>query len=309
MSALLDLVGHILKKLIDQFWPDSKKNAKTEEKSGIYEQVHRFKRVLIAHDIEPAYWPDFFETSKAPFSIRHADLKSDDSLLEWLDNTKVSWLCQTFLIDRDWMNGAGHGPHQRYIFGANPKRLVEAVKDESGNYPVDGSHHSDAVFLLNSHSEKALSDPCTRVAIAYGIPICQLGNEVLVTRWIVDDGGGGYPWKDEKYQPYIRIYARLAHMALGMHTIWRLLRTEDFDAFLNGDLLFPEALEKATRFRADTHPEDFGMLESESAMAKAAESLPPILERMRTDGLPVSTPEPKPALAKSKDVIDDEQNR
>lgn len=278
--------GNVLKKLIDQFWPGSKKPEPAEEASGIYEQVHRFKRILIAHGLKPAYWPEFFEITKAPFAIRHADLKSDDTLLDWLDNTKVSWLCQTFLIDRDWMNGAGHGPHQHFSFGVHPQEMVETLNAESADYPLDESHHHDAVFLLNSQSEKALSDPCTRVVMVYGIPICRLGNEVLVTRWIVDDGGGGYSWIDRKYQPYIRMYARIAHKAFGMHTVWRLFKSKDFDAFQNGDLLLPEALKKATRFRTDTQPEDYGLLESESAVAKAADSLPPILDAMRELGIP-----------------------
>lgn len=132
--------GHVLKKLIDQFWPGSKKPEPAEEAAGIYEQVHRFKRVLIAHDIKPTYWPEFFEIAKAPFSIRHADLKSDDTLLDWLDNTKVSWLCQTFLIDRDWMNGAGHGPHQHFSFGVHPQEMVESLKSPRKSDPLPSRH-------------------------------------------------------------------------------------------------------------------------------------------------------------------------
>jgi hypothetical protein len=301
---MLEPIGlHIIKKAIDSVWTrlsPRHRNVEREPEPSIYDQVHRLKRVLIAHGLKPAYWPEFFDVCKAPFSIKHSELKSDESLLDWLDNAKLSWVCQTFLIDRDWLNGAGHQPHQLFNFSLYPQKMVETLKADYEKYPVDRSLHSDSVFLLNSQSEKALQDPATRVAIAYGIPICQLGNEILVTRWLVDDSAGGYHWHSQKYQPFIRMYARLAYKAFGMHTKWRLLKNVDFEAFQNGELMIPEVLKKSTRFRADTQPEDYGLLECESAVAKAADSLQPILDKMKELGLPTAISQPRIALNESK---------
>lgn len=287
-----EIGAHVIKKLIDQHWPWSKENIAKETKTEIYEQVRRFKRELIAHGLKPAYWPEFFETCKAPFSIKHSDLKSDETLLDWFDNEKLSWVCETLLIDRDWLNGEGYGPHRHFNFGIDPQKMVETLKAESENYPLEASHHRDAIFVINSQSEHALTNTSTCVSMAYGIPICRLGNEILVTRWVVDDGAGGYPWLDHRYQSFIRMYARLAHKAFGMYTTWELLKNKDFEAFQKGELMVPEVLEKSTRFRANTQPEDYGLLECESAVAKGADSLPPIMDFMKNQGLPAAFPEP-----------------
>ncbi|MEM9280252.1 MAG: hypothetical protein AAGA96_00360 [Verrucomicrobiota bacterium] len=228
------LGAHVVKKLIDQVWPRSEKASSTKDASDIYEQVQRINRVMLAHGLKRAYWPEFFEKCEAPFSIKHSDLKGDDSLLDWLDNEKLDWICETFLIDRDWLNGGEKRPHQYFNFSNNPNELVMTLKSEFEKYPVDESSFHNAAFLLNSNSEKALSAGGTRVSVAYGIPICRLGGEVFVTRWIVDAAAGGYPWDSPKYQPQLRIFARIARNAYEMDTNWELLKICDFDAYHSG---------------------------------------------------------------------------
>jgi len=271
--------------------------------SEVYGKVRRFKRVLLAHEIPINYWADFFEVCKAPFTIENTDLTDEDTLLHWLNKEKTDWLCQLFLIDRDWINSDTRSPHAHYNFCQRPKRFAAVYDDESRGYPLDDMHsHRDAVFLLNTQSKRALEESSTRISMAYGIPVCQLGNEILVTRWIVDDTAGGYPWLSRKYQPFIRAFARIAHRGYGMYTTWEPLKPKDFEAFQNGDLLLPEALKRSRRVLPNNQPEDYGLTKQESAVAKATNTLQPILDYLEKENLPGATEEPLPALTLKADA-------
>lgn len=241
---LESLGAHVLKKLIDQHWPWSKKPSPEQCDTGIYEQVHRFKRVMLAHELKPAYWPEFFEICKAPFAIKHADLKNDDTLLEWLDEDKLDWICETFLIRRDWINGYDCRPHISFSFNKDQVEMVDAIKAESNKFSLNNYGSKHAFIFISSTSKNAL-EYAPHVLMAYSLPVCQLRDEVLVSRWILDLSA--YPWGQSFYQRQVLQFANIAYHEFTMDPRWAQLTQKDFDKLETGDLLIPEALAISTR--------------------------------------------------------------
>jgi hypothetical protein len=211
-----------------------------------YELARRFRRVLEAHEIPGAYWPIFFNTCKAPFNITHAEHATDVLLQAWLTEEKINWLCDLFLIRRDWMNGADCGPHEYFTFNKDLEGMLECIKVKSKDYPFNDDYMSMEVQLfVSSTSKNALTSNGTEVSIAYGIPICRLENEVLVYRWVFDQSS--YPWGENLYQHQFLQFAQTANQKFSADPRWAQLNRKDFKQLAEGTTLVPEALQKSTR--------------------------------------------------------------
>ncbi len=257
---------------------------------GIITQVTRFKRVMSAHGMRPEHWQRFFEKCRAPFSINLSDLKDDNTILEWLNDQKIEWLCRALLIRRDWMDGEDHAdPHKFFCFNKNPKEFLTTLEKEISSEFVDlECGMPEAIFALNKDKKNSENDQDARLIFAVGLPLCKFSNELTVYRWIRDDAAGGYPWHSEPYRTHIRIVARLAFRHFNM-SIWGLnFEAKEFDNIDNGDLLVPEVLKKPGRHHNCWHPEDYSLSPLESRVAKETETLPKVLDSMKRMGLPKS---------------------
>ena len=282
---------HITKKAIDwgfeKFKPTPKESA---PEPSILDQVQRFKRVMSAHGMRPEHWSRFFSACDAPFSIARTDQLNNESLLKWVDDNKVDWLCETFLIRRDWMDGESNPrPHEGFYFNKNPQRFYETITKELEREPNGRSDlKAQAFFICDSNKKDAEHSSGVRILVAVAIPLCRLSNEVTVYRYIFDDVGGGYPWHDIPYHNHLRILARLCFQHFHFE-MWGLgFPKEEFEKIAEGESMIPEILQKPGRHYAAWHPEDYGLASCESEVAKEAETLDLILEWMESAGLPTS---------------------
>lgn len=250
--------------------------------------LQRFERVMVAHGMRREHWQRFFEECKAPFSLKLSDLKDDETVLEWLDNEKIQWLCDTLLISRDWMDGEeGARPHECFNFNKAPERFLKELDAQFGRTRgLTLNAMPRAVFALN-HVKKSLeTDRNSRIFSAFGIPLCRLSNEVIVYRWIFDHALGGYPWHSEPYRGCLRIVTRLALVHFNMSVEGVCFEKKEFVALDNGELFFPEILQLPGKSHVDWHPDDYAYTKKESAVSKESETLVPLLDYMKEKNLP-----------------------
>lgn len=270
----------------------------TASEVEIFGQVRRFKRVMAADGMRPEQWPRFFKSCGAPFDIQLSDIKDDDSILNWLNDEKIDWLCNALLIRREWLDGEAHArPHEQFYFNRLPERFFETVTNEITRSPTC-AHKGNvlAVFALDSDRQHAEHYPNVRLMIAIGIPVCRISNETTVYRWIYDDASGGYPWNEEAYQLHIRSIVRLAFSHFDMTVCGLYFGKKDFEAIDEGEGLIPEVLNKRSRRHRAWHPDDYALSKSESRVAMKTTSLPLVLTYLATRGLPIGSQGPVPSL-------------
>ena len=292
---MLEPIGlHIIKKGID--WALHKLKSKPAGQDGlpepsILDQVHRFKRVIAAHGMRPEHWSRFFSACDAPFAIARTDQINDDALLAWMDDDKVDWLCEIFLINRDWMDGeACTRPHNSIYFNKRPEYFFKTIEGELNKRTNKIREESAQVlFSLDSNDLNAEEDSGARLSVAIAIPLCRLSSELIVYRYIKDGASGGYPWHDEPYRSHVKIMARLSHLHFQFWVYGLYFEKSNFIAVEDGRLLIPEALSKPGHHHCSWHPEDYALADCESRVAKETESLPISLEWMQQLCLPTAT--------------------
>lgn len=259
-----------------------------DQEPSILDQVQRFKRVMSAHGMRPEHWSRFFKECKAPFEIQRTDQLSDETLLAWITDEKIDWLCKTFRLNRDWIDGERLSrPHDSIYFNKRPEKFYKSVELELKDLPSDFRNiEAHALFALNHNKRDAEDDQTVRLSVFIAIPLCQLSSELIVYRYILNHTSGGYPWHDFPYRDHIKIMARLSHLHFRMTIFGLYFDRDSFDAVEGGELLIPEALAKPGHHHASWHPEDYGLAHCESMVAKETERLPQVLEWMKALDLP-----------------------
>ncbi|MGE9269249.1 MAG: hypothetical protein ACQKBU_00470, partial [Verrucomicrobiales bacterium] len=210
--------------------------------------------------------------------------------LRWIDDEKIDWLCNTFCIAPDWMDGERNTrPHDGFYFNKDPKRFYETITEELKREPNSlGNERAKTLFMIDSDKNGAEQDTTVRLLLAIAIPLYRLSNEVTVYRYLFDDVGGGYPWNDPPYHKHLRVVARLCYQHFHFETWGVGFPHAEFEAIAEGELFIPEVLQKPGRHHALWHPEDYCLAASESAVAQETETLVPLLEWMDSEGLPTS---------------------
>lgn len=248
--------------------------------------VHRVRQLFAAHGLEPTQLGRFLSQQRAPFSIAFTDIQTDGALLAWLDSDKIDWISQTFLIRREWIEGEDDRIHEDHSFDKQPERFFATI-----------SKHTDALIYqdlvaqplayfiqwgLGSEWKKRGE---SRVFVVVAVPLAQMSNERTVYKHICEFNPS--PWDYGRTNIELRAWARLLFVNKSIPCYGRAVSYKTGEKLWSNSLFLPELLDdfKVCQ-RIDWSPEDYALYPTESTVAKDTDSLPRVIEFLRSHNLP-----------------------
>lgn len=249
----------------------------------------RVRRIFTEHGLLPAHLPRFLETRKAPFSIKLTDLQSDSNLCRWLDEIKIEWIAQTFLIRREWIDGEDESIHQQFYFDRDPGHFFSTVSKHADQLVFEDTRDSPyAYFVRRGIGKDWEKKGDGRVFVIIAIPIASLSNERTIFKYISDFEP--YSWTNHaRGHIQLRAWARLLDLTKNIHCYGREVSLEIADEIWNNSIFLRGVIKNQLRHPEDDwHPEDYARSTKESMVAKATDTLPHVIEFLKQHNLPVA---------------------
>lgn len=284
-----ELAGSALKEWLRGRHANSQPIVAPATDSAALALAQRVRLTLRAHGLEPAHVARFMEQRQAPFSLGLTDLQSDASLLRWLDDERLDWLASTFRIRREWLDGEDGEVHERFHFDKQPEKFfsfARALLDEAPAGYEDTSWRY-AYFIRTAKGNRWLSAERGDVIVVLATPIAYLNSENVVMRYASDLTA--YPWDYGRTRIQLRAWARLLFVELGFTCLGMRADAATIDVLQARDQFLGPLLSNGPLRRAhDWAPEDFGLYQSESRIAKEHESMTEVEDFLKEHGLPCS---------------------
>jgi hypothetical protein len=245
--------------------------------------VLRVRQAFAKHGVLETQWARFLKMRKAPFSVSLRDLRSDDALLEWIDEKKLKWIEETFLLRREWLEGEDNCPHNRFHFDKDPAHFFETISHYADELVWEDIPASPEVYFIRwGIGNDWLTKGQSRVFVIVRVPLALLSREAYVYRYICDFEP--YPWNYERTNIQLRAWARLLSVNKKMFCFGCVIDYETGHKILNGCDFLEEAVEKSMTLA--WHPEDHALYPGESVCAKDLDTLPAVIYFLKSHGLP-----------------------
>ena len=226
----------------------------------MYGLVDRFISIYTNHGILINQISSFVDPA---FGLKVSDFKNKDSILDIIDYKLLNWTCNTFCIERDWLDGTSERIYQHRNYYKNMEgfirlfvKLKNEYRDDFATYllkngeldPNSSIYTENCVIIILCYTLKKIN----KKAIYAHVPIS--------TQWKWGYGNTRYQLKAiiyicDKLHPYTYIKG----YDLDMGTINNILAGRIFPG--------PE-IDKLELKQYTRHPEDYIDLPSESVKAK-----------------------------------------
>jgi hypothetical protein len=175
----------------------------------------RVRRVFEDHGVEPAHIARFMEQRRAPFTLGLSDLRSNETLIRWINDERLDWLAATFHIRREWLDGEDPQIHERLHFDKQPKEFFDFASRLLTESPAEFSDldYRAAYFVRCGKGRKWMDAGLGEVVVVLATPIAFLNSERVVCRYASDLTP--YPWDYQRTRIQLRAWARLLFVELG----------------------------------------------------------------------------------------------
>lgn len=266
-------------KTIPQALPD-----KGQDEQEVFGVVRRLKRMLSAHGLVIAQWPRFLQLAKAPFSLRHIDLQSDDAILGWIDDQKLRWFAQCFNVRYEWLEGEDDYIQEGEYFDKDPEKFYSVICREIESLSsVKDVERPYAYFLRDRRKAEWESSERQEVFFVLQVPVVRLSDQLTIYRYVADASSS--PWNYDRTQIQMRAWVRLL-LHEGIHCFGGEMEAKAADEICAHQVFWHELL-KDRRVRTNTwHPDDYAMENSKNIHAKKVETLPDVIAFLSAHGLP-----------------------
>lgn len=244
--------------------------------------AQRIRKIIIEHGIEYSQLPRFLRETGAPFAIEVGDLQSDERLIEWLNEDRIDWIAETFLIRKEWIHGEDEQIHHDFYFDKQPNYLYRAIKTHMRDpILVD---RPVAYFIRCRENEKWV-DSWEMVHVIIEIPLLHLGPNRTVNRYISDHQG--HPWSYQRSHVQLRAWARLLDVHMGIHCYGKDANSSCCRAIESNSVFLRNIVESQVFLTPDDWvPGDYARHANESAVAKETGSMASVIEFLREHSLP-----------------------
>ncbi|PPA87734.1 hypothetical protein C4A75_00545 [Brevibacillus laterosporus] len=242
-----------------------------EGSNPLYDLVERFKLVYVSHGIAVNQISVFVDSG---FNLKLSDFRDNDSILNILNEELLQWTCDTFGINRDWIDGTSdriYRPRNFYKDVTGFIKLIVGLKEKHGddvevyflkNGKLDpdeyGKHY--VVIIIRSIIKNINNKP-----VYMNIPIS--------TNW-----DWGY-WRS-RYQLKSIIYF--------VQKLDIYFQGYDIDTITQNNLssgqIYPEVELNKFQIGHTWYPEDFIDLPSQSVQAKETDETKKVREYIRLEG-------------------------
>ncbi len=269
-----------------------KRSVKTKSRAGgqkthgdIASLVARVRAVFTANGLEPAHLPRFIKTVKAPFTLTLADLKSEEDMIHWIDDQKLDWICETFLLRRPWLDGEDQRIHQEFNFDKKPSFFLSTISDYADAPAIQENLGRGEAYLIQWGVGKDWHKKGeTRVFMVVRFPIMNLSHELTVYKYVADFGPS--PWEYGRTNIELRAFVRLLWNQKGISTYGRAISHKDGLALESNELMLPELFTGRMLERVKWEPDDYAHDLSESLAAQDLDTFPEVIAYLQRHGLP-----------------------
>ena len=297
------LVGPQVTDWIQRRSAPSTSAAVTALEPKLLELVRRVRRVFEAHGLEFAHLARFFERLKAPFSIAFTDLQSDGAFLAWLNSARIEWIAQTFLIRREWIEGEDDQIHETQSFDKQPRRFFETVSRHTDPLIYQDLNASpDAYFIqwgLGADWERKGE---SRIFVVIAVPLACMSHERTIYKYICELSPS--PWTYGRTNIELRAWARLLFVNKRIPCFGRAVSYKLGGSLWSNSIFIPELINDYRLCpRVDWNPEDHALYAEESLIAKDVETLPQVIDFLRSHQLPWERTNLGPPSQLRKDAV------
>jgi hypothetical protein len=248
--------------------------------------VTRIRRILSAHGLSAGHLSRFFKSREANFTIDLRDTQTDGAFVAWLEEAKIEWIANTFLIRREWIDGEDARIHDEPYFDKQPRKFFATIgQHTTGLIFEDLPASPEAYFIRWGKGKDWRKKGGSKVFVVVAVPVARFSNERIIFKYITDHQA--YPWDYERTNIQLRAWARLLFLHRGVACFGCEIPMEIGEAVESNALFLPELIEGDERFRRiEWYPEDYGLYPSESAQAKDTDTLPDVITFLRSHNLP-----------------------
>lgn len=248
--------------------------------------VQRVRRIFEAHGLEPTHWARFFAVRNAPFTIALTDLHTDAALLAWLDESKLAWIAETFLLRREWIDGESSEIQQRFYFHKRPDLFFQEVSRHLDALIWEETlDNPSAYFVRWGHGKEWETSGDSRIFVIVRIPVVRLSENLYIYKYVSDLEP--YPWDQPSTNIQLRAWTRLLFVNKTVQCFGCDISYEAGNHLFNNDIFLHEAV--ASRAIIRTHiwdPEAHALFPNESVLATATDTLPAVMAFLREHNLP-----------------------
>lgn len=242
------------------------------EENRIVALVERFLLVYEAHGIEREQLPRFIDQK---FCIEYSDLVSNEKLLLKINNELLQWTCDTFGLERSWLDGVSNRIYKSLDFYKNVHGFIDFLYNLTQNY-------NKRVRVYAFKCTKDLKRDRTfspEIALLLKVPIGQIDRKDIFkyipigTNWHWDYWRTRYQFKVitlicKKLSIYIQGFDLTTEEILGLH---------------NGTV-FPERILKNMNPGRTWYPEDYVDLPYENVKVKENDEKDSLYEYIKDQG-------------------------
>lgn len=242
----------------------------------MYGLVDRFIRVYTSHGMSINQISSFVDPA---FGLKVSDFKNKDSILEVIDDEILNWTCNTFCIERDWLDGTSEEIYQYRDYYKDVKGFIRLFVKLKNEY-----HNGFEIYLIKDREldPNLFSHTENQVIIILRYPLKNINRKIIYayvpisTQWVWGYENARYQLKSiiyicNKLHPCTYIKGR----GMDMETINKI----------SGGQTFPGPEIDKLGFKPHTwYPEDYIDLPSESVKAKETTETEKVREYIFAEG-------------------------
>jgi hypothetical protein len=251
------------------------------------ELVHRVRRVFTGHGLLPAHLSQFFAIRNAPFEITFADQQNDTSFLRWLDDVKINWIAETFLVRREWIVGEDKRVFEEQRYDKSPQAFLSVIAEHTDALRAGSKGAlADAWFIRFGVGSEWMSKGNAGVFVVVRVPLASLSDEVTVYRYVSDFEP--YGWDEGRTAVQLRAWARLL-FGKGIDCFGREVSWETGQEIWGNSIFLHDLFEDRSRFKwcqDGWEPLSSSLQGDESALACPDAFFPKVLAFLKDHGLP-----------------------
>ena len=207
--------------------------------------------------------------------------------MAWLTESRIDWIAKTFLIRREWIDGEDGRIHEQFAFDKAPQHFFSTISQHSDALVWEDVHDHCVVHILRWGIDKEwMNDGEGRVFVVMAIPLVRLSNERTIYKYISDFQP--YPWANyARTKIQLRAWVRLLFISKGFLCFGREISHQAGESIWSNKVFLRDIIEnQSKRTRDDWHPEDHALHPEESLVAKDTDTLPTVIEYLKTNNLP-----------------------
>ena len=255
---------------------DEKKLSKDNFNDEVYGLVDRFISIYTNHGMSINQISSFVDPD---FGLKVSDFKNKDSTLEVIDDEILNWTCNTFCIEREWLDGVSERiyPHRNYYINVEGFiRLFVKLKNE---------HRDDLEIYLIKDRElnpNLLSHTENCVIIILRYPLKKINKKVIYAYVPIST-----QWKWGYWRTMYQLKS-IIHICYKLHPRTYIdgydMDMATINKILGGQIFLGPEIYKL-RFKSCTwYPEDYIYLPSESIKAKETTETEKVREYILNEG-------------------------